>query len=185
MKHFVLTLFLLGAMFATGASDVKAQGEWSCDVQGSDCVMRTNCAPGYMPPAGSGCPRDPRACSGAGGECVAAGATGEPAGLGGGGCPQDSLGNAQLNTAIGCIPLFDQSGMASFLLRWGIGVGAGIAFLFIVYSGFLITTSAGNPQRLQAGKELLMAALSGLLLLIFSATILRIIGVDIFRILRP
>ncbi len=46
-------------------------------------------------------------------------------------------------------------------------------------AGFQITTSSGDPKRLQAGKELLTSAIAGLLLLILSAFILRLIGVDI------
>jgi hypothetical protein len=93
------------------------------------------------------------------------------------GCP----GNA-INTAIGCIPVDSQSGFIGFILRWAIGIGGGIAFLLIIAAGFAILTSQGNPQRLQGGKDLLTSALSGLLLLIFSIFLLRLIGVDILKI---
>jgi len=93
------------------------------------------------------------------------------------GCPGDAI-----NTAIGCIPVDSQSGFIGFVLRWAIGIGGGIAFLLIVIAGFIVLTSGGNPQRLQAGKELLTSALSGLLLLIFSIFLLRLIGVDILKI---
>ena len=69
-----------------------------------------------------------------------------------------------------------------YILRWAIGIAGGIAFLFIVYSGFLIITSGGNVQKISAGKELLTASLMGLFLLIFSVYILKIFGVDIFDI---
>jgi hypothetical protein len=84
-------------------------------------------------------------------------------------------------TAIGCIPVGTNAEFGQFLLRWGMGIGGGIAFIMIVYSGFLIISSAGNPQKLQAGKELLVAAISGLLLLVFSVFILRFTGVDILQ----
>lgn len=64
-------------------------------------------------------------------------------------------------------------------MRWAVGIGGGIAFLLIVYAGFMIMTSAGNPERLKAGQELLTSALSGLILLIFSVFVLRFIGIDI------
>jgi hypothetical protein len=67
----------------------------------------------------------------------------------------------------------------SFILKWAVGVGGGIAFLLIVYSGFMIMTATGDPKRLQAGQELLTSAVSGLILLILSIFILKFIGVDI------
>ena len=99
-----------------------------------------------------------------------------------------SGGGTGIDTAIGCIPITDSSGKAdqnllvSFLLAWGIGIGGGIALLLIIYASIIIITSAGNPERLRAGKELLTAAIAGLLMLIFSVFLLRIIGVDILRI---
>jgi hypothetical protein len=60
-----------------------------------------------------------------------------------------------------------------------VGIGSGIAFLLIVYAGFLIMTAAGNPERLKAGQELMTSAISGLILLVFSIFVLKFIGVDI------
>lgn len=87
-----------------------------------------------------------------------------------------------INSAIGCIPFVDTNKLAEFFLKWGIGIGSGIAFLLIVYAGFMIMTSAANPQRLKAGQELLTAAITGLIMLIFSVFILRAIGVDILKV---
>lgn len=72
-----------------------------------------------------------------------------------------------------------QSKFFGQLLGWAMGMGGGIAFLLIVYAGFMITTSAGNLERLKAGQELLTSAISGLILLIFSIFVLNFIGVDI------
>ncbi len=71
--------------------------------------------------------------------------------------------------------------LAAFFLRWGIGIGGGIAFLLIVYAGFMILSSSGNPDRLKAGQELLTSAIEGLILLIFSIFVLKVIGVDILK----
>ncbi|MCX6705130.1 MAG: pilin [Candidatus Woesebacteria bacterium] len=84
-----------------------------------------------------------------------------------------------LRTAIGCIPVFDQTSFLSTLLTWAVGIGGGIAFLLILYAGFMVMTSAGNPERLKAGQELLTSAISGLILLVFSVFILRFVGIDI------
>ncbi|OGM13139.1 hypothetical protein A2V80_03440 [Candidatus Woesebacteria bacterium RBG_16_39_8b] len=69
-----------------------------------------------------------------------------------------------------------------FILRWGIGIAGGIAFILIIVAAFQITTSSGDPKKLQAGRELLTSAIAGLVLLILSALILRIIGVNILNI---
>lgn len=90
-----------------------------------------------------------------------------------------SCGDTGINTAIGCINFGSQTSLFGDLLRWAVGIGGGISFLLIVYAGFLIMTSAGNPDRLKAGQELLTSALSGLILLIFSIFVLRFIGIDI------
>ncbi len=92
-----------------------------------------------------------------------------------------ACGQYELDTAIGCIPIQDTKAFTSFFLRWAIGIGGGIAFLLIVYAAFLIMTSQGNPERLRAGQELLISAITGLILLIFSVFILRVIGIDILK----
>jgi hypothetical protein len=86
-----------------------------------------------------------------------------------------------IDTAIGCIPI-EQQGMIEFILKWAIGIAGGIAFILIIIASFQIMTSQGDPKRLQAGKELLSSAIMGLILLIFSVFILRVIGVSILKI---
>ena len=88
-------------------------------------------------------------------------------------------GGTGINTAVGCIPIENTNAFLGFILSWAIGIGGGIAFLLIVVAGFQVTTSSGNPERLQAGKELMTSAIAGLIMLIFSVFILKVIGVDI------
>lgn len=87
-----------------------------------------------------------------------------------------------INTAIGCIPIDSPNALIGFILRWAIGIGGGIAFLLMLAAGFQIMTSRGDPNQLKAGQELMTSAIAGLLLLIFSIVILRIIGFDILNI---
>ncbi|MCS7092565.1 MAG: hypothetical protein NZM26_04405 [Patescibacteria group bacterium] len=88
-------------------------------------------------------------------------------------------------TAIGCIslsasnPLVD---IVSLFLRFGGGIAGGIGIILIIYSGYMIMTSSGDPKKVQAGKELLGAAVSGVIMLIFAVFILRLIGSDTLRI---
>lgn len=93
-------------------------------------------------------------------------------------------GGNGINTAIGCIPFNDTNALMGFILRWAIGIGGGIAFLLIIYAGFMIMTSSGNPERLKAGQELLTSAIAGIIMLIFSVFILRVIGINILGIFQ-
>ena len=87
-----------------------------------------------------------------------------------------------IETAIGCVPVESEQALAEFFLGWGLGIGGGIALIMIAISSFMIMTSAGDPGKIQAGKELLTSAVSGLILLAFSAYILGLIGVKILGI---
>lgn len=97
-------------------------------------------------------------------------------------------GGTGISTAIGCIPIANATGdngqnlLIGFILKWAIGIGGGIAFLLILAAGFQIMTSRGDPNQLKAGQELMTSAIAGLLLLVFSIIILRIIGFDILQI---
>jgi hypothetical protein len=90
-------------------------------------------------------------------------------------------GRYGIKSAIGCIPVDNQNETTIFILRWAMGVSSGIVFLLIIYSGFLIMGSGGNTEKVKAGKELMTAALTGLVLIIFSVFVLDIFGLRIFR----
>lgn len=84
-------------------------------------------------------------------------------------------------TAIGCIPTSPAGFIAKFL-SLGIGLAGGVAFLLILFGGFQMMTSAGNPEQINAGKELIGSAIAGLILIIFSIFILRFIGYNVLGI---
>lgn len=85
-----------------------------------------------------------------------------------------------INTALGCIS-FDavSGGFVSDLLAIFIGLGGGIALLLILYGVFIITTSAGIPDKLNSGKELVTSAVSGLLFVILAIFLMNLIGIRI------
>ncbi len=91
-----------------------------------------------------------------------------------GSCPAD-----QIETGIGCIPIGSPTGFAAFFLRWGLGIAGGVAMLVFAYASFMLMTSAGDPKRLQTGKELLFSVISGIIMLVFSMFILNLLGVNI------
>lgn len=84
-------------------------------------------------------------------------------------------------TAIGCFGGDTPNEFIASFIRLGTGLGGGVAFLLILFSGFQRITSAGNPEKLHEAKDLMTAAISGLLLIIFSVFLLRIVGVDILQ----
>jgi hypothetical protein len=85
-----------------------------------------------------------------------------------------------VKTALGCLPT-DPQAFIYIITPWAIGIGAGIAFLLGLYGSLMIVISAGDPEKMQAGKEIITSAIAGSLLITFAVFILRIIGVDILK----
>jgi len=85
-------------------------------------------------------------------------------------------------TGMGCMPLNIQDFIGTFIFSWGLGFAGGIALLCIIYSAFRMQTSMGNPEAIKKAQENLTACITGLILIIFSVFILRLIGVSILKI---
>ncbi|MBI5620202.1 hypothetical protein HY949_00295 [Candidatus Gottesmanbacteria bacterium] len=85
----------------------------------------------------------------------------------------------EINTAIGCISAGGTGGIIGQIFKFGTGIAGGIAFLLILFGGFQILTSTGNPEKLNEGKELIASAITGLLMILFSVFLLKFIGVDL------
>lgn len=109
------------------------------------------------------------------------GTTPIPVGSGGGAfvfC--DVNGSKGVPTALGCLNITGKQTISQ-ILGWAVGVGGGIAFLLIVYSGFQMATASGDPKRVKASQELLTAALGGLVLIVLSVVLLNFIGVKVLN----
>lgn len=93
-------------------------------------------------------------------------------------------------TAVGCIPFSDGSGdatagvtaMLRAFVTIGLGIAGGVTVLMVLAGSFLLSTSQGDPKRVEEGRSLVTSAVIGLLFIIFSVSILRFIGVDILQI---
>lgn len=57
-----------------------------------------------------------------------------------------------------------------------------LTLLCIIYSAFILQTSSGNPERIKKARQYLTSCIAGLLVIIFSIFILRIVGGTIIRI---
>lgn len=88
------------------------------------------------------------------------------------------LDDGFIDTALGCLPT-DPNEFVKLVIPWATGIGGGVAFLLMLYGTFMVIVSAGVPEKMQAGKELIGSAVTGLLIIIFAVFILRFIGVDI------
>ncbi len=86
-----------------------------------------------------------------------------------------------VNTAIGEIGTSPEAFIKS-IFSLILGVSGGIALLLIIYSGYQLMAARGNPEALQAARDQLIAAIIGLVFIIFSLVILQVIGVNILKI---
>lgn len=84
-------------------------------------------------------------------------------------------------TSLGCIGT-DPGSFAQSLLGYGLSIGGTFSLLCIFYAAFVLQTSRGNPEKIKKAKENLRACITGLILIIFSILIVRVIGVDLLRI---
>jgi len=93
-----------------------------------------------------------------------------------------SCSQLEINTALGCIPADSLNSFVAWFLSKLIFIASGVAFLLMAFGALKIITSAGSPEKVQAGKELITSSLAGLVFIILSLFLLKLIGVDILQI---
>ena len=93
---------------------------------------------------------------------------------------QSCFSSGKAWTAVGCIPT-NPTELVKWIFPYLLGFGGLATFLLIIFAGIQIMTSAGNPEKLKAGKELITSAIMGLIFIILSLFLLRVIGVDILH----
>lgn len=84
----------------------------------------------------------------------------------------------ECQTALGPIST-DPSTFIGRIMKIAIGLAGGIALIFMVMGAIKILTSAGDPKKVTDGRDMIIAAVSGLLFLILSVLILRFIGTNL------
>lgn len=85
-------------------------------------------------------------------------------------------------TAIGCVYGDVGNFIIEVIFGRGIGLAGTMALFCLIYSVFNLQKSEGNPEKIKKAQELLTSCIMGLMLIIFSVFILRLIGVDILKI---
>lgn len=96
-------------------------------------------------------------------------------------CMKDGRG---VWTALGCFSSDLSTLIKEKVFGLGVGLAGTISLLCIIYAAFQIQTSAGNAEKVKKAQELLTSCIMGLMLIIFSVFILRLIGVNILKIPR-
>jgi len=82
-------------------------------------------------------------------------------------------------SGLGCIPLDPSTFISAWILKIGIGFGGLFALLCIIYSAIRIQVSRGEAESIQKARENITSCVIGLILIIFSVFILRLIGVQV------
>ncbi len=87
-----------------------------------------------------------------------------------------------VNTALGCIKIESGDDLVITIFRFAIGIGGGLALALILYGVFIVTTSAGIPDKLKAGNEIITSAIIGLIFILLSIFLFKLIGYNILGI---
>lgn len=94
----------------------------------------------------------------------------------------NTFGEGGIWTGIGCVRTTFSSFISEVVFRIGIGFAGLVSLGCIIYSAILLQVSQGNPEKIQEARDMIQSCIIGLLMIIFSTFILRLIGVDILRI---
>lgn len=85
-------------------------------------------------------------------------------------------------SGIGCVQTDFKSFIEQTVFGIGVGLAGGFSLLCIIYAAFMMQSSQGNPEKLKKAQEMITSCIMGLMLIIFSVFILKLIGVNILRI---
>jgi hypothetical protein len=73
----------------------------------------------------------------------------------------------------------DFTTLVTNFLQWLLGIAGGVALLMLIYGGIMYITSAGDQQKAETGKKIVMYTLLGLLVVLLSFSIVKVME-DIF-----
>jgi len=93
-----------------------------------------------------------------------------------------------ITTQLGNLPFLgggSDRAIVSWVIAASLGLGGGLAVLMIIYGGYILMFSGGDPYKTKEGKEILTAAITGLIFIAASVTLLKILGQTILGIDVP
>ncbi|MFH2085913.1 MAG: hypothetical protein ABII21_03970 [bacterium] len=94
--------------------------------------------------------------------------------------PQECNGGKGIDTALGCLSV-ETEGFTASLLGFLAGISGAIALIIMLIATVQIMTGGDNAEQVKKGKELFTGAVTGLLFIIFSVTLIKIIAGDIIK----
>lgn len=86
----------------------------------------------------------------------------------------------EVQTDFGCFPN-DPIGFVQKFYGYGVSFVGGLSLLMLIWGGYTILTSRGEPGQLNVGKSYIIYAIVGLLLAIFGYVFFQLIAVDILH----
>jgi hypothetical protein len=86
-----------------------------------------------------------------------------------------------VTTGLGITLWTDPEAFVKSIFAFLLSISGGILLALIIYSGYQMMTSRGDPERIKAAQERITSAIVGFLFLVFSVMLLEIIGVNILR----
>lgn len=84
-------------------------------------------------------------------------------------------------TDVGCLPDDPINFVAKFYVL-GLGIIGAVAIISMVYGGYILMTSNGNPDRINLGKSYIFYAIAGLILAILGFAFVQIVVIDALHI---
>ncbi|HVZ58420.1 MAG TPA: pilin [Patescibacteria group bacterium] len=87
----------------------------------------------------------------------------------------------QYESSLGLIPI-DVTSFVQKLFAILLSLTGGIILILLIYSGYQLLLSQGNPDKVKEARERITSAIIGLLFLILSFVILQVLGVDLLHI---
>ena len=92
-------------------------------------------------------------------------------------------------TGIGCVKTnlgsFESEGAAKsliqVLLNFIFSIVGALSFIYLIYGAFFVTTSRGDPEKLNEGKRIILGAAIGLMFSLFAVLIIKIIATQIIK----
>lgn len=84
----------------------------------------------------------------------------------------ESTGSGDQVVTLRCFPSLIHN-----IINFGFGIAGTVALIFIIHSGFKMIRSSGDPKQFDSGRQTLIYAIIGLVIVLLSAAIVNFISI--------